>query len=74
MAALNTATHGAVLKLIANVCDFARTHGLAVSLCGDAGADPARIPALLASGLRELSVAPAQLAPTKACIANVGIG
>ena len=36
--------------------------GIPVSLCGDAGGDPAAIPHLLAAGLRDLSVAPAQLA------------
>ena len=37
-----------------------RGTGIAVSLCGDAGGDPASIPALLAAGLRDLSVAPAR--------------
>ena len=44
---------------------------LPVSLCGDAGGDPASIPALLEAGLRDLSVVPAQLAVAKAAIADV---
>jgi phosphotransferase system enzyme I (PtsI) len=48
-------------------------HGIPVSLCGDAGGDPAAIPHLLKAGLRDVSVAPAQLALAKAAIAGVSI-
>jgi len=41
-----------------------------VSLCGDLASDPRHIPALLACGLRTLSVAPAALAAVKAAIAK----
>ena len=41
---------------------FGEANGIPVSLCGDAGGDPAAIPALLEAGLRDLSVVPAQLA------------
>ncbi|RWH47824.1 MAG: hypothetical protein EOQ80_13840, partial [Mesorhizobium sp.] len=44
-----------------------------VSLCGDAGGDPAAISALIEAGLRDLSVVPAQLALAKAAIADVSI-
>ena len=37
------------------------------------GGDPAAIPALLAAGLRDLSVVPAQLAMAKATIASVTV-
>lgn len=71
VAHLNSVRHPAVLRLIASVAAFGRERGIPVSLCGDAGGDPAAIPALLEAGLRELSVAPAQLAMAKAAIADV---
>ena len=60
-----------MIKLIAAVAEFGRLHGISVSLCGEAGGDPAAIPHLLRAGLRDLSVAPAQLALAKAAIAGV---
>jgi len=71
VAGLNSVTHPAVLRLIASVADFGRGNGILVSLCGDAGGDPAAIPALLGAGLRDLSVVPAQLAVAKAAISAV---
>jgi len=71
VAHLNTVRHPAVLRLIASVASFGSAHGIPVSLCGDAGGDPASIPALLDAGLRDLSVVPAQLALAKAAIADV---
>jgi phosphotransferase system enzyme I (PtsI) len=71
VAHLNNVRHPSVLRLIAAVAAFGREHGIAVSLCGDAGGDPASIPALLEAGLRDLSVVPAQLAMAKAAIAGV---
>lgn len=73
VAHLNSVRHPAVLRLIASVAAFGRTHAIAVSLCGDAGGDPASIPALLDAGLRDLSVVPAQLAMAKAAIADAAI-
>ncbi|TIP50875.1 MAG: phosphoenolpyruvate--protein phosphotransferase, partial [Mesorhizobium sp.] len=71
VAHLNSVRHPAVLRLIEAVAGFGREKGIPVSLCGDAGGDPAAIPALLEAGLRDLSVAPAQLAMAKAAIADV---
>jgi len=71
VAALNSVRHPPVFKLIRQVIAFGIAHAIPVSLCGDAGGDPAAIPALLEAGLRDLSVAPAQLAVTKAAIADV---
>jgi phosphotransferase system enzyme I (PtsI) len=73
VAALNSVTNPAVLCLIASIAAFGRLHDIPVSLCGDAGGDPATIPHLLKSGLRDLSVAPAQLALAKAAIASVAV-
>jgi phosphotransferase system enzyme I (PtsI) len=73
VAHLNSVRHPAVLRLIASVAAFGRETGIVVSLCGDAGGDPASIPSLLEAGLRDLSVAPAQLAMAKAAIADVPV-
>ncbi|RWQ41812.1 MAG: phosphoenolpyruvate--protein phosphotransferase [Mesorhizobium sp.] len=73
VAHLNSVRHPAVLRLIASVAAFGRAQKIPVSLCGDAGGDPASIPALLEAGLRDLSVVPAQLAMAKAAIADVSI-
>lgn len=73
VAHLNSVRHPAVLRLIAAITTFGRERGIPVSLCGDAGGDPAAIPALLEAGLRDLSVAPAQLAMAKAAIADVSV-
>jgi phosphotransferase system enzyme I (PtsI) len=59
----------AVLRLIASVAQFGRSAGREVSLCGDAGADPAVVAHLLRAGLRSLSVAPTALARAKQAIA-----
>ncbi len=71
VAHLNSVRNPAVLRLIASVAKFGSENGISVSLCGDAGGDPAAIPALLEAGLRDLSVVPAQLAVAKAAIAEV---
>lgn len=73
VAALNSVTNPAVLRLISAVANFGLLHDMPVSLCGDAGGDPAAIPHLLKAGLRDLSVAPAQLALAKAAIAGITV-
>jgi phosphotransferase system enzyme I (PtsI) len=73
VAALNSIGSPAVRRLIAEIVAFGDTNGIPVSLCGDAAGDPAAIPALLAAGLRDLSVAPAQLAAAKEAIAAVSL-
>ncbi|RUU93447.1 phosphoenolpyruvate--protein phosphotransferase [Mesorhizobium sp. M7A.F.Ca.MR.176.00.0.0] len=73
VAHLNSVRHPAVLRLIAAVTAFGQREKIPVSLCGDAGGDPASIPSLLKAGLRDLSVPPAQLAMAKAAIADVSV-
>jgi phosphotransferase system enzyme I (PtsI) len=73
VAHLNSARHPAVLRLITAVTAFGLREKIPVSLCGDAGGDPASIPFLLEAGLRDLSVAPAQLAMAKAAIADISV-
>jgi phosphotransferase system enzyme I (PtsI) len=63
----------AVLRLIRYVVDVAAARGAEVSLCGDAGADPAMVPRLLGVGLRTLSVAPALVGRTKRAIAGTDL-
>jgi phosphotransferase system enzyme I (PtsI) len=69
VARLNDVRNPAVIALIGHVARFGAAHAIPVSLCGDAGGDPAAIPALLAAGIRALSVTPAQLPLAKATIA-----
>ncbi len=61
--------HPAVVALVARVVDAGLRLGIDVSLCGDMGGDPRHIPALMAAGLRSVSVAPPQVGRTKLAIA-----
>ncbi|HEY9013015.1 MAG TPA: putative PEP-binding protein, partial [Devosia sp.] len=74
VAGLADARHPAVLSLIETVVRFGAEQGIPVSLCGDAGSDPAALPALLATGLRSVSVAPAQLPLAKLAISRTTVG
>jgi phosphotransferase system enzyme I (PtsI) len=69
---LGDVRHPAVISLIRNVAKFGEANAIPVSLCGDAGGDPAAIPLLIGAGLRALSVAPAQLPLAKAAVARTG--
>jgi phosphoenolpyruvate-protein phosphotransferase (PTS system enzyme I) len=60
--------------LVRLVEDHDRASGREVSLCGDAGGDPEAVGALLAAGLRSLSVAPSALVATKAAIGRIDLG
>jgi phosphotransferase system enzyme I (PtsI) len=66
--------HPAVLELIARTADHGRRTGIPVSLCGDMAGDPACVPQLLHSGLRELSVNASSLAQIKQTIDRLGHG
>lgn len=61
-------THPGVLAMIASVARHGQAFGKPVSLCGDAGGDPAALPDLLATGLRVVSVSPGLVGATKAAI------
>ena len=74
VAALHDVGQPAVLALIDNVCRFGAEADIDVSLCGDAGGDPAHIADLLHAGLRALSVAPAAVARAKMAIAEADAG
>lgn len=68
---LNDVANPAVMRLIREVAKYGVKSGTDVSLCGDAGGNPAHIPALIRAGLRSLSVAPAALGLAKAAIAAI---
>jgi phosphotransferase system enzyme I (PtsI) len=68
LAGLSVASDPAVLTLVSMVVDKANARGIPVSICGDAGGDPAIVPALLDTGLRTLSVAPHAVGPVKKAI------
>lgn len=65
--ALTSARTGepAVLHAIRRVLAGAHRHGRAVSVCGDAAADPRVLPLLIGLGIDVLSVAPPALAPVR---------
>ena len=71
VAALNDTGHPAVLALIESTVAAGRERGVEVSLCGDAAAETRLTPALLSTGLTQLSVAPIAVARLKAAIAKV---
>jgi phosphotransferase system enzyme I (PtsI) len=66
-------THPGVLAMIARTASFGAKAEREVSLCGDAGGDPAIIRHLLHAGIRTVSVAPGLVASTKAAISNVDL-
>ena len=59
--------------LIATVAQHGRAAGRDVSLCGDAGAEPRCVEALLRAGVRSLSVAPEAVGRAKQAIAAVDL-
>lgn len=73
LADLASPTQPAMLRLIAEVVAAGEQRGIETSLCGDAASDPAEIAALLGTGLRTLSVAPAQLPRVKLAVAGARV-
>lgn len=73
-AALARAGSPAILELIARTVAAGRDRGVEVSLCGDMASQPAALAPLLATGLRSLSVAPAQLGPVKLALTALRVG
>ncbi|MCB1378666.1 MAG: phosphoenolpyruvate--protein phosphotransferase [Alphaproteobacteria bacterium] len=68
---LNDPGHPAMLKLIAGIAAYGREHAIPVSLCGDMASDLRYLPALIAAGLRSISVAPSRVARVKAALAEI---
>jgi phosphoenolpyruvate-protein phosphotransferase (PTS system enzyme I) len=65
--------HPGVLAMIAHVVRAGRARGVEVSVCGDAAGDVRAIPALLAAGVRALSVSPGLLPLVKAAIREIDL-
>jgi phosphoenolpyruvate-protein kinase (PTS system EI component) len=63
-----SAAEPVVLKAIAQTIRAGHAHGRAVSLCGDAAADPAVLPHLVRFGCDAISVAPTALARVRAAV------
>jgi phosphoenolpyruvate-protein phosphotransferase (PTS system enzyme I) len=72
LAALADPTNPAVLELIKRTVDAAKRRGVEVGLCGDMASAPHLIAALLDTGLRSLSCAPAQVGPVKLAVRRYG--
>lgn len=70
VASLAEADNPAVLELIARIVAAANARDVEVSLCGDMASEPDLIGALLDSGLRTLSVAPAQVGRVKRAVST----
>ena len=74
VAALARPDSPAVLELIGRTVAAGRARGVEVSLCGDMASQPALLGPLLATGLRTLSVAPAQVGRVKQALAGLKVG
>jgi phosphotransferase system enzyme I (PtsI) len=74
LASLADPVQPAMLRLLRVVVAAAAARGVELTLCGDAGAEPAAIPRLLRAGLRALSVAPARVGEVKQVIAETDLG
>lgn len=64
----------AVLELISRTVAAGKARGVEVSLCGDMASTPALAAALLATGLRVFSAAPAEVAAVKDAIRSAAAG
>jgi phosphoenolpyruvate-protein phosphotransferase len=62
------AHHPAVLQLIADTVDAARTAGIPVEVCGEAASNPLVMPLLVGLGVDELSVGAAAVARVRAWV------
>jgi phosphoenolpyruvate-protein phosphotransferase (PTS system enzyme I) len=71
---LRDARDPAVLELIERVARHGAQTGLEVSVCGNMAGEVEQIDALLAAGIRALSVPPAALGAVKAALAKLRIG
>lgn len=63
----------ALVRLIAQAVAVARDMGKPIGICGDMAGQPECLPSLIASGIRQISVAPLQLAAVKTALAQAGV-
>jgi phosphotransferase system enzyme I (PtsI) len=66
-----TPLHPAVLRLIRQVSDVGRAHGIEVAVCGEMASHPLMAFALLGLGLTQLSVSPRSVAAVKRIVRGV---
>ena len=71
VASLADAENPAVLRLVEHVVRHGRSSGIGISVCGDAASDPNALPALLAAGVRAISIGIASVARIKAAVAGL---
>ncbi|NLW79622.1 MAG: phosphoenolpyruvate--protein phosphotransferase [Ruminococcaceae bacterium] len=70
---LNNPFHPALLRSLQQVAAVGNAAGIPVELCGEAAADPAMVPLLLAFGVQVFSVAPAAVPATRRAIARYSL-
>ncbi|MCV9966620.1 PEP-utilizing enzyme [Pararhizobium sp. BT-229] len=63
----------ALLRLIAQAVTAAHDMDKPIGICGDLAGNPAFLPALIASGIRRISVAPTQLQAVRMALAQAGM-
>ena len=68
---LQNADHPAVLALIRQTCEAARSAGIPVGVCGEAAGEPEMIPKLLELGVTELSMAAPQIPRAKKVVSEL---
>lgn len=61
------------LRIVEHVVDAGHRHGTAVSICGEMAGRPLDAVALIAMGVRSLSMAPLSIGPVKAAIRSLDI-
>jgi phosphotransferase system enzyme I (PtsP) len=66
-------TSAPVLRLLRQLASRAEAAGVALSLCGETAANPLEALALIASGLRHLSMPPAAVAPVKIMVRSLDV-
>ena len=65
--------HPAVLRLIKDVADSGRRHGVATSICGEMAGDPLAAILLLGLGVETLSVSPGLIPELKEAVRSIAI-
>jgi phosphocarrier protein FPr/phosphocarrier protein len=68
------ALHPAVLRLIEKTTRAAAARHITTSVCGNLASDPEAVPVLIGLGVRELSMAPAQIPRLKALVRTLEAG
>lgn len=62
-----------LLRLIAQTVAVAHDMGKPIGICGDLAGDPERLPSVIAGGIRQISVAPSQLAAVRTVLEQAGV-